>query len=359
VAGNYAFPSRLYYSENVDPEQWTSSGAGTIDIDPNDGDMITGLASHKDSLFVFKGPNKGSIHRIQGSSPTGGDAFSRTTFVNGLGACWHNAIFHFADDLGFVSQYGTVHSLSSTAAYGDFLDGALSRPLNGWIKDHLNYARLRNIGAATDQLGGKVFITLSVDGSSTNNVVLVMDYRNAPTVVRWSRVPSYMQASLNAFVDQGGVRRILGGSNDGYVRRLNVADRSIDGTGALSFRVTTPFLNYGNPIMTKTISIASTGLSVKGNFNYTFGWTRDFNAQQTTTLTQSAIGAASLDTFLLDTSQLGGAAYVDIFSELEGGGEFRSIQYDVRQSGVSQDIELHSITAAITPGALSTELGLS
>ncbi len=358
AAGNYTSPSRLYYSANVDPEDWVGSGSGTIDIQPNDGDMITGIASHKDSLFVFKGPNHGSIHRITGSAPTGGDAFARLTFVNGLGACWHNAIFPFADDLGYVSQYGTVHSLSSTAAYGDFIDGALSRPINGWIREHLNYSRLRYIGAATDQLGGQVYITMSVDSSSSNNVVLVMDYRNAPDKIRWSRVPSYMQGSLGAFVDTSGVRRILGGGNDGYVRRLNMPDRSIDGTSALSFRVTTPFLNYGNPIITKTISIAATGIRPKGNFNYTFGWARDQNAQQTATLTQvggDVLGPVSVNEFTLDQSLLAGGSYVDIFAELEEGGEFRSIQYEVRQGGVSQDIELHSITTAITPGALSTE----
>ena len=120
AAGVYATPSRLHYSANVDPEDWIGAGSGSIDIDPNDGDMITGLVSHKDELFVFKGPNKGSIHRIIGSSPTGSDAFSRKNFVKGLGACWHNAIFPFGDDIGFVSQYGSVHSLSATAAYGTF-----------------------------------------------------------------------------------------------------------------------------------------------------------------------------------------------------------------------------------------------
>ena len=117
AAGVYANPSRLYYSANVNPEDWTGAGSGSIDIDLSDGDMITGLASHQDNLWVFKGPNKGSIHRITGSSPTGSDAFARVTFVRSLGAAWHNAIFPYSDDLGFVSQYGTVHSLSTTQNY--------------------------------------------------------------------------------------------------------------------------------------------------------------------------------------------------------------------------------------------------
>lgn len=357
AAGNYAAPSRLYYSSNTDPEDWTTSG-GSIDIDPNDGDIITGIRSHKNELWVFKGPNKGSIHRITGSSPTGSDGFARTTFVTGIGAAWHNTIFNFGDDLGFVSQFGSVHSLSATAAFGDFFEAALSRPINKWIFEHLNYNRLRNIGAVTDPLNGIVYITMSIDASSTNNVVLAMDFRGAPNVIRWSYIQAYKQASLGLFVDTNGVRRVLGGGNDGFVRRLNIIDRAIDGSTALSFNVKTPHLNYGNPMLMKTLAGLAFGIAPKGNFNFTGGWTRDANAEQTTTVAQGGgdvLGVATSNQFTLDTSQLAGAQFVDVFYEAEEGGEFRSIQYRVAQSAVNEDIELHTITATVTPGAVSTE----
>ena len=41
--------------------------------------------------------------------------------------------------------------------------------------------------------------------------------------------------------------------------------------------------------------------------------------------------------------------------QLEEGGEFRAIQYEVRQSGVNEDIELHNISAEVHFGAVSTE----
>ena len=353
AGGVASAPSRLYYSANTDPEDWTGSGSGSIDLDPNDGDILTGAISHKDMLFVFKGPNKGSIHQITGSSPTGSDGFARRIFSRGLGACWHNAIFQFGDDVGFVSQYGTVHALSATDAYGDFLGASLSRPINGWIQNHLNYNRLRYISAATDPLIGVVYITMSIDANSTNNVVLAMDYRGAPNVIRWSKIAAYKMGSLATFVSTGNIKRVLGGGNDGYVRNLNIANRSIDGATALSYLVTTPHMNYGNPMMMKTISAASVGVAPKGDFSTTFGWKRDSAARQSQTFDQG--GGAILGEFLLDTDVLGGGSYLDQYMELEEGGEFRSIQYDVRQAGVDEDIEIHSITALITPGALSTE----
>jgi len=360
AAGVVSAPSRLYYSANTDPEDWTGSGSGSIDIDPNDGDIITGLVSHKDELWVHKGPNKGSIHRITGSSPTGSDAFARKPFVSGLGACWHNAIFRFGDDIGFVSQFGSVHSLSATSAFGDFFEASLSRPINvGGIRSYLNYNRLRNIWAATDQLAGMVLVTASWDASSTNNRCLLMDFRGAPDVIRWAKLKAYAAASLATFVDTNGLRRILAGGNDGFVRRLNVSDRSIDGSTGLSYKITTPTMSYGNPLLMKQLSHGAIGLAPKGNFNFTFGWTRDNNAQQTLTVAQSGadvLGSASSNQFTLDTSTLGGSQFVDRYHRFgEEGGEFRTVTYQITDSANNQDIEVHSITAAVTPGAESVE----
>ena len=103
----------------------------------------------------------------------------------------------------------------------------------------------------------------------------------------------------------------------------------------------------------KTLSAASLGLQPKNNANVTFGWSRDNNAQQTQTVTQG--GGALLDSFTLGTDTLGGARFVDRFLDLEEGGEFRDIQFQVTHSTNNEDIEVHSIGAQITAGSMSTE----
>jgi hypothetical protein len=359
AAGDVTHPSRLYYSINADPTDWVGAGSGSIDIDISDGDMITGIVSHMNNLFVFKGPNKGSIHLISGSSPTGTDAYARQTFCRGLGAAWNNAIFSYGNDIGFVSQYGSIHSLATTQNFGNFVEASLSRPINiGWIQGHLNYNRLRNIWAVNDPLRGVVYFTASWDASSTNNTILAMDYRRAPDILAWSKLTAFSAGSIGLFVDSNGIRRILAGGNDGYVRRINVPDRSIDTSTAISAKITTPTLNYGMPIIMKTIERASIGIAPHNNFTGTFGWTRDNNAQQTQTFSQGGgdvLGAASSGQFTLGTSTLAGSSYIDRYMELEEGGEFRSIQYQVTDAVLNSDIEIHSITAGITLGAESTE----
>ena len=41
--------------------------------------------------------------------------------------------------------------------------------------------------------------------------------------------------------------------------------------------------------------------------------------------------------------------------EMEEGGEFRSIKFGVSQNGVNEGIEVHTISATISPAARSTE----
>ena len=351
--GVEANSSRLYFSALLDPADWTGSGSGSIDIDPRDGDRLTAIASHRGELWAFKGPYKGSIHRISGSAPTGSDGFARNTFVNGVGAVGHNTLFRFADDLGFMWSDGSVRSLAATEKFGDFLETALSRPINvAFMNERVNIARLKHAWADTDDIRGIVVITLPIDANTNNNAVLAMDFRFSP--VRWSFLSGLAAGCVASVVDQTNNDRrvIMLGGNDGHVRKWGQSTRTNDGTG-ISYKWTTPYFSYGSPVNMKTISAAAVGLQPKNDANITFGWSRDNDVQQTQTVTQG--GTAILDSFTLDTDILGGGRFVDRFLELEEGGEFRSIQYQVVHSVNSQDIEVHAFMAAITAGSISTE----
>lgn len=366
AAGDATHPSRLYYCAQFDATKWDTDASvdatsGHIDIDPNDGDRITGIASHKDNLIVFKGPYKGSIHRITGSSNTGADSFARIPFIDKLGAVGHNTLFKFRDDLGFMWVDGTVHSLAATAAYGDYNEAALSRPIHTYIKDHVNGTFLSRAWAATDVSKNEVVFTLPIDSSTSCNQVAFMDYSRQN--VWWGLRPALNANCVAHVVDASQTNRpiLMIGGRDGYVRKTGVANRSIDGATAIASKVTTPFTNYGNAITTKTIASASIGIAPKGNYTATFGWTRDDNAQQTATVTQGGgdvLGVAPSNQFTLDTSTLAGSQFVDRFMELEEGGEFRSISYQMTNSGVDEDLEVHSFSVKLERGAESTEVRL-
>ncbi len=361
AAGDVSQPSRLYYSAFLDPEDWIGAGSGFIDIDPGDGDAITGIASFLDDMWVFKGPRKGSIHRITGTAPTGDQGFGRITFLaSGLGSVNHNTIFRYRDDLAFMWSDGAVHSLKAVASFGDFNELALTRPFNNWLRDHANQDLLRLAWSSTNDSFGHVRITLPTDSSTTNNVVLNMDYRFDP--VRWSPHKQYTGACLATMIDNttSGLRVFVAGGNDGFLRKLDQANKAIDGTTSISYRVQTPHIQYSHARQKKWLYGIAAGIEPKGAYDLIVGWERDDFAQQTGTVAQGggdvlAPAPSGFTAFTLGTSALAGGRYVDRYLETIDGGEFSTIRYEFRNAGLDEDAALHSFLATIGPGAMVTE----
>lgn len=351
AAGNWSVPYRLYYSVTGNPEDWTSSGSGSIDIDPGDGDRIVGLFSWKNDLWVFKGPNRLSIHRITGSTPS---TYARTTFISGLSAANQHCIFEMGDDLAFVSPRGTVHSLKATDAYGDYNQAYINYPILTWCRDNMNQSRREYWQACTDPLRGYTLITFPQNGITNNNRCLMLDWRfmaQGEPHPRWALWDFGSFASLGYCLDTNNRPRIFAGGYDGYVYRLDQSSRTHNST-SINYDVKTPFLTYGSEYYTKSISDASIGMAPRSTNTATFGWTCDSAAEVTKTFSQS--GGSVLDSFLLGTDVLGGALFNQTFIE-NLYGDFRSIQYRINENNNSSDMELHNIGAAISSTGYSTE----
>lgn len=357
AAGDFAHPSRLYYSVNLNPEDWVGATSGSIDIDPDDGDMITGLASFKNELIVFKGPHKGSIHRISGDSTS---TFSRTPFIYGIGAAWQHTIFPLPNDLGFVSPRGTVHSLVAVQQFGDYERSTLSFPLNRWLQQNLNFNRSRFWKAHTDLDSGYTLIALTPAGQFTNSLILMMDFRfmqMGEPFPRWAYWDALSLASLYPTVDVSNRVRFFGGGYDGYVYRLDQADRTHNNT-ALNMRVETPFFTYGADHIEKSLVVVGIDLAPKNNKIMVVGWVRDNVSEQTMDLNQGGsdvLGPADDPVFTLDTSTLGGSRFVQRYIETEEGGSFRSIRYRFSETNNKSDIAIHGFVAAIEGDGVSTE----
>ena len=351
-------PSGLYYTSSENPTDWVGAGSGRLSISPGDGDSVRAIVSHKNDLWVFKGPNVGSIHRISGSAPTGSDAFNRKEFVYGLGAVSQNSVFRFRDDIGFIWSDGSFHSLAATAAYGDFYEVSLSRPINGYLKAHTRSDSLNKVWSATDISNGQVWVTLPINASSNNNFILLMDYRFEP--VRWSYIDAYPARCLASVRDSSsqGFPIIMVGGDAGQIYKTQQVTKSINGIDAIQSKVTLPFVDYGMPVRMKTLANVGLGLASSGNNSVTFSWRRDRNAVQSDTVIQGGgdvLGPSATNPFTLNTSTLGGDNYTSRWINTIGGGEFRSIQYEVSQYNVDVDLNLQSIHATIEIGSDSLE----
>lgn len=317
--------------------------------------MITGLLSWKNELVIFKGPNKLSIHRLSGSTPSD---FVRSPWITGISAAWQNSIFPMGDDFGFISPRGTVHSLKATSNYGDYTQTYLSYPINTFCREDLNHNKSRYWWAATDSLHGYSLISVTRSGQTSNDRVLMLDWRfmaQGEQWPRWSLWDFGSFASMCQAIDTNNRPRIFAGAYDGYVYKLDQTTRTHNNT-SINYNWATPFLSYGGEYYLKVINAISIGIAPKNGNPVTVGWTRDDNAQQTTTISQSS--GAALDAFVLDTDVLGGSSFQPRFTELEGGGEFRAIQYEITENALASDVEIHNLGASLTFSGYSTENSL-
>lgn len=287
ASGVATLPSRLYYSESLDPTTWTGGGSGSLDIDPGDGDRITGLASHKNELIVFKGPNRLSIHRITGATPS---TFARVPFVDGVGSYNHSSIFRVNDDLVFADPRG-LHSLTATAAYGDYIEAFLSRPIMTAYQNDINQDAMSTIWGANYQGRGIAVWLLPSAGGSVKNTYYVYDYRFQPG--RWALWTSYENANcIGTILSPTRLRLLHGGSAAGFLFRFNASTRTIaNGATAYRYYTRTPYVNFGTSAMMKNAVAGFLSAVPKGNYSTTFGWTRDINAEQTVAIGQQGAGS--------------------------------------------------------------------
>lgn len=344
AAGVASNPSRLYYTALDNAEDWTGAGSGSIDIDLNDGDVITGLASHKQRLWVFKGPNRGSISYVTGSSPTGSDAFARVPFSTGIPCVSHQTIVSYMNDLAFLSARG-IHSLSATDQYGDMKEGFLSFPIQSVFLENLDIANLSLAHGVNHRGRGLLLWAVRQSGQSQNNWVLAYDYRFQPG--RLSLLTAYQAASL-AIILHNSQPRLFSGGYNGFVLRHDESNRNI-ANAAYTAKIATPYIHFGNPDLMKQTAWWRLGIQPQGTSTLTIQYQHDDGAIQSTSVSQSS--GAVLDSFVLDTDILGGGAYLQRYVSMPG--TYRVQQVTVSQGGLNEDMEVHEMAVQLEPSGLS------
>lgn len=131
---------RVSAADNI----FDSTGVDTITlpIDPGDGDRVIGAAqTFFRNLYVFKGPQFGSIHEIAGNTTT---EYTKNKITSGAPAHSQQGIITTPTDIYWISHYG-VHSLQTTLKYGDVEQGYLSLPIqNLWRKRQIRLEDIPN-----------------------------------------------------------------------------------------------------------------------------------------------------------------------------------------------------------------------
>ena len=350
AAGVATNQSRLYYTVVDNPANWTGAGSGSIDVYPDDGDVITGIWSHQNELIIFKGPNRGRIVRLTGSSPSD---FALVPQLRGVGGVNQQSILNAGGDLVFWDNLG-IHSLAATDRFGDYAPSFISDPIAGYFNEQLSHNRFVFVWGINSAAKGYALWTVSRAGATTNDAILLWDYRFTPA--RFALWPAYAVASLAMVVDTSSEPTPWAGTYTGRVMRMNRAARDVAGT-AYSASVLWPYLAYGNASDEKTIQAGRVSIAPKGETTFTLGWQRDGATQQTASVNQagtSTLGASS-DQFTLDnltSGVLGGGRFIGRHvPQMEG--TFQELQIQMTQGTLDVDFECHGFELDLSGAGLA------
>jgi len=171
IAGVAAYPTRLYNCASGDGVTWSGSGTGFIDINTNDGEVITGIVSFKDVLAIGKYDAAGSKKSILGLYGKIFNDFTYRQLTSDFGFTDQRAVAVAPNALYFIDRSGIVETNLITFRRVDL-------PING-TTDTWNQATLAPTATATGAVAtywdDYCFFAIPAVGSSVNNKVLMLD----------------------------------------------------------------------------------------------------------------------------------------------------------------------------------------
>lgn len=353
ITNTNANPSRLLYGSSTSVTDYTGADTGTIDISPEDGDRILGLAVNRGRLLIFKGPNKGSIHVMSGRTVS---TFVVDFLIAGNPLQSMHGLLDVGNDVWMLSDTG-IYSINAVQEYGDWKKADITPFLKNFFRDSINRSRMASAQAINYEDRSTALFCLTPLSDVENNLTLGISYTN-PQKLKYFTVPGRSCISAGIRIHPTTkLREACFGTTDGFIKRQDVSARSLDGAGGYTYRVRTPAILIGEvnkagqekidqPVNLRDLLVRSESV---GNYNLAVSIQRDDKAEQTFTIGQGGAG------FVLDTSQLdidtlgGGGIQTARINEPVIGGNCRSVIIDLQQSGANQDANVFEVGLKFSP----------
>ena len=176
LAGNSTYPSRVHYCNLDTPETWGANNF--FDVNPNDGDFITGLSVTLDTLIIMKEYN---MYILYGDTPTYTEGLTLWRIKKAsvtTGGVNQGSLQLYGKNLFYLSRNNGVQLFGGSISTGevevDNLTSALiSKDITPTIAG-LNETRFSQ--AASIVWDYKYILSVPNSASTTNNLCLVYDF---------------------------------------------------------------------------------------------------------------------------------------------------------------------------------------
>lgn len=335
VAGVSTNPNRLYWSELGDSDDFTNTTTGSLDVNPDDGDEITGLNILKDELVIFK------RNRIWSLTGFGTTTFTLTNLnerITGFGTPSHRSIINTGNDLLFISHTGGVPEFRSLqrTRFGVIVEGGIiSDDITGTMKG-LNETRLNQTAGAFD--GRRVFWAYPLSGSTTNNQISVYDTITKGWV-RWSGVNATVFTEFNFSSES----EIYFGESTANSLVYKFDTSTNDNGTAISFRVDTRRYGGDRPEVKKKWKYFYITTETAGSYNLTVQESPDgFTFENLATVDLSSAGSVfpiTLDSDKLGSTDVKRSRLIHV-KKTSYFNQYRFVQNGLNQDAVIRDWEV-------------------
>ena len=176
LSGNSTYPSRVYYSTLDTPETWGANDF--FDVNPNDGDSVTGLSVTLDTLIIMKEYN---MYILYGDTPTYTEGLTLWRIKKAsvsTGSVNQGSMQLYGKNLFYLSRNSGVQLFGGSISTGevevDNLTSALaSKDITPTIAS-LNESRFNQSDSVVWDY--KYILSVPNGASTTNNLCLVYDF---------------------------------------------------------------------------------------------------------------------------------------------------------------------------------------
>lgn len=330
---------RAYYSRTTNHQDFTGSGAGSINVFPGEGEEIVGALSFKGLLVVWKYPR--GIYLID-TSNSDITLWRVTRHSEKIGSAGPQCMVPIDDDILFIDTHGDVHLISAITEFGNLGSQNVSKPqrIDVKIREEYNVTRLWNARGVFHISKNEVHFACAALNSSVNDRRIVVDL-NRPDFKRFRESSRDTLESLWLRMNTLGIQTLAGGDNAGFVWLLDQTARSKDSTGySAQFQTAHIDLSHVDPKLAfkkKNGAFLELVIEPKGIWNLSIDVYWDGELSETLLFSMGSTGAV-VGTFVIGTDLLARERIQTVKNILNGSGRYLSIAG--RNSGAGEDFSI-------------------
>ncbi len=338
----------VYYSSLGNGKVFSGGTSGKITLDVRDTYGLVGGVEFGNRLMVF---SRDQAFVINDESTDVAEWGYELAPWKGGAVHWR-LIIKTPNDLAVFSEDGDIYSIAAVQDYGDYKQASLARPafVDNWIRDNVDLAYIQDFHGVYDSTLRAIKFFVVRTGQTEIDTALVYFVDRGPEE-GWAihdnqNYDSGYKASCSTYVRvSSGRYSIYTGDYDGFLWKLEQSSRS-DNDNPYYGGFKLPHLTFENPRLSKHYRRCYVIARTEGDYNLQVNVWVD-GQFKTNGLIQLSGQGGVLDSFILDTDQLGGGEFLD--RRLDLGYTGKRIQLEFFNSNAAQTFFISQVLVDFKP----------